>query len=234
MTPENIISREQWLSARKELLAREKALTRERDAVTASRQALPWVQLEKTYDFETDTGEVTLPELFGDRSQLIVYHFMFGPEWREGCVSCSFWADSYNGIEPHLNARDIAFVAVSRAPMSMIAPFKKRMGWTFSWVSSFGNSFNADFHVSFGSDHKPEEPVFYNFREDGFSAMDEAHGTSVFAKDDSGAVYHTYSTYGRGLDITNAAYSYIDLTPKGRDEPSEGNPMSWVRHHDRY
>ena len=216
MTPENIVSRDQWLDARRNLLAREKALTKERDAITASRQALPWVQLEKTYVFETDTGETTLPELFGDHSQLIVYHFMFGPEWREGCVSCSFWADSFNGIEPHLNQRDIAFVAVSRAPMSKIAPFKKRMGWTFNWVSSHGNSFNADFNVSFGSDHKPEEPVFYNFREDGFSPMDEAHGTSVLAKGDDGAIYHTYSTYGRGLDITNAAYSYIDLTPKGR------------------
>jgi len=234
MTPENIVSRDQWLEARRKLLAREKALTKERDAITASRRALPWVRLEQTYVFETDTGEATLPELFGNHSQLIVYHFMFGPEWDEGCVSCSFWADSFNGIEPHLNERDIAFVVVSRAPMSKIAPFKQRMGWSFNWVSSHGTSFNADFHVSFGSDHKPEEPVFYNFREDAFSPMDEAHGTSVLVKGDDGAVYHTYSTYGRGLDITNAAYSYIDLTPKGRNEPSEGNPMAWVRHHDRY
>ena len=234
MNPENIVSRDQWLEARMELLNREKALTRERDALTASRRALPWVKLEKDYVFETDTGTATLSELFGDRSQLIVYHFMFGPEWREGCVSCSFWADTFNGIEPHLAGRDIAFVAISRAPMSMIAPFKKRMEWDFTWVSSNTNSFNADFDVSFGSGHKPEEPVFYNYREGAFSPMDEAHGTSVLAKGDDGTIYHTYSTYGRGLDITNAAYSYIDLTPKGRSEPAEGNPMAWVRHHDRY
>ena len=159
---------------------------------------------------------------------------MFGPEWEEGCESCSFWADSFNNLEPHLHARDISFVAVSRAPMSLLKPFKERMGWGFNWVSSFSNSFNADFNVSFGSAHQPENLVNYNFQEDSFYPMDEAHGTSIFIKDDNGDIYHTYSTYGRGLDVTNAAYSYIDLTPLGRNEPTEGNPMAWVRHHDKY
>lgn len=234
MTMQNIVSREQWLDARRQLLAQEKALTRRQDEIAAARRQLPWVKVEKDYVFESDGGKVTLAGLFGERSQLIVYHFMFGPEWEAGCVSCSFWADNFNGLEPHLGNRDIAFAAISRAPMDKLVPFKRRMGWDFNWVSSFSNSFNADFGVSFGSDHKPEDPVFYNFTENSFYPMDEAHGTSVFARGGDGAVYHTYSTYGRGLDVTNAAYSYIDLTPKGRNEPAEGNPMAWVRHHDSY
>ena len=227
-------TREEWLAARRDLLTREKALTQAKDAIAVARRALPWVKLDKSYTFEGENGDTPLTALFGGCSQLIVYHFMFGPEWDEGCVSCSFWADSFDGLEPHLNARDIAFAAVSRAPMNMIAPFKKRMGWSFNWVSSHSNEFNADFHVSFGSDHKPEDPVYYNFREDTLFPLDEAHGTSVFAKDNGGQIHHTYSTYGRGLDVTNAAYSYIDLTPKGRSEPAGGNPMAWVRHHDSY
>ena len=234
MTTVNAVSREQWLEARRQLLAQEKDLTRRQDEIAAARRQLPWVKVEKEYVFDTDSGKVTLAGLFGERSQLIVYHFMFGPEWETGCVSCSFWADNFNGLEPHLNNRDIAFAAVSRAPMDKLTPFKQRLGWDFNWVSSVSNSFNADFNVSFGSGHKPEDPVFYNFTENTIYPMDEAHGTSVFAKGDDGTVYHTYSTYGRGLDVTNAAYSYIDLTPKGRNEPIEGNPMAWVRHHDNY
>jgi len=234
MTVQNIATRDQWLAARKELLTREKALTRQQDAIAASRRALPWVRVEKPYIFDSEQGEVSFEGLFGDHSQLIVYHFMFGPDWEEGCVSCSYWADNFNGIEPHLNDRDIAFVAISRAPLAKLEPFKKRMGWDFTWVSSFPNSFNADFNVSFGSDHKRDDPVYYNFTEDTFYPLDEAHGTSVFAKSEDGSIFHTYSTYGRGLDAANAAYNYIDMTPKGRNEPTEGNPMAWVRHHDSY
>ncbi|MEO1160940.1 MAG: DUF899 domain-containing protein [Pseudomonadota bacterium] len=234
MKPVKTSTRQEWLAARRKLLAREKLHTREQDAIAEARRDLPWVKIDKPYVFETETGNMTLADLFGNRSQLVVYHFMFGPEWEEGCKSCSFWADSFNGLEPHLNERDIAFVAISRAPIHMLMPFKKRMGWRFNWVSSHPNDFNADFHVSFGSDHKPENPVTYNFRENTFYPMDEAHGTSVFARDDTGNIYHTYSTYGRGLDATNAAYCYVDMTPKGRNEPAEGNPMAWVRHHDKY
>lgn len=234
MKPIKTGSREEWLSARKTLLEKEKAHTMQKDALSEERRALPWVKIDENYVFETETGEASLSDLFGAQSQLIVYHFMFGPEWIEGCKSCSFWADSFNGLEPHLNGRDIAFVAISRAPMSLLLPFKKRMGWNFTWVSSHANRFNADFDVSFGSDHKPENPVTYNFKEKTFYPMDEAHGTSVFAKDEAGSLYHTYSTYGRGLDVTNAAYSYIDMVPMGRNEPPAGNPMEWVRHHDAY
>lgn len=234
LNPIKVATREEWLIARKALLEKEKAHTRIKDEISQERQELPWVKLDENYVFETETGKVSLAELFGDKSQLIVYHFMFGPEWAEGCKSCSFWADSFNGLEPHLNGRDIAFVAVSRAPMSSLMPFKKRMGWSFNWVSSHSNCFNTDFNVSFSSDHNSENPATYNFQEMSSFPMEEAHGTSVFAKDEDGNIYHTYSTYGRGLDATNAAYSYIDMVPKGRDEPSEGNPMGWVKHHDAY
>lgn len=227
-------SREEWLEARLALLDAEKLHTKQKDALSAARRNLPWVKIDKSYVFETENGKVSLSDLFGDKSQLIIYHFMFGPEWESGCVSCSFWADSFNGLEPHLNNRDIAFAAVSSAPMEMLSPFKKRMGWAFNWVSSNTNTFNADFNVNAGPDHKQDEPVLYNFKEIPSYPVDEMHGTSVFAKGEDGQIYHTYSTYGRGLDITNAAYSYIDMVPKGRDEPSEGNPMAWVKHHDAY
>jgi predicted dithiol-disulfide oxidoreductase (DUF899 family) len=230
----NTATREEWLIQRRSLLEKEKVHTREKDIISEARRSLPWVKLESDYNFETETGSTTLQELFGDKSQLIVYHFMFGSDWEQGCKSCSFWADSFNGLSPHLNARDIAFVAVSRAPMSKLAPFKKRMGWGFTWVSSAPNTFNADFHVGFSSDQLNDSPKMYNFNEVDSVPVDEMHGTSVFAKDDEDNIYHTYSTYGRGLDVTNAAYSYIDMTPKGRDEPSEGNPMAWLNHHDSY
>jgi predicted dithiol-disulfide oxidoreductase (DUF899 family) len=234
MSQINIATRDAWLVARKALLEKEKAHTRLKDDLSAERQALPWVPLDKSYVFTTETSEMSLLELFGDHSQLIVYHFMYGSEWEEGCKSCSFWADSFNGLEPHLNGRDTAFAVVSRAPVSKLLPFKQRMGWDFNWVSSHQNSFNADFDVGFGSDRPAEEPVTYNFNDNAIFPMDEAHGTSVFARDTGGTVYHTYSTYGRGLDVTNAAYSYLDMTPKGRNEPGEGNPMAWVKHHDAY
>lgn len=234
MTQQNITSRTEWLKARRALLAQEKALTKQKDDLSKARKALPWVRLEKDYVFETENGETALSDLFKDRSQLIVYHFMYGPEWKAGCVSCSFWADSFNGLAPHLAARDTTFVAVSSAPMSMIAPFKKRMGWDFEWVSSSPSNFNADFHVGFYPDPPADKPMMYNFKDIETAPMEEMHGTSVFKKGDDGSVFHTYSTYGRGLDNTNAAYAYLDMTPAGRNEPSTGNPMAWVKHHDAY
>ena len=233
MKPQTIVTKDKWLAARRQLLEREKALTRQKDALAAERRSLPWVRIDGNYIFRSEAGDVRFAELFGECSQLIVYHFMYGPDWETGCVSCSFWADSFNGLQSHLQARDTAFAAVSRAPIETLTAFKTRMGWSFPWVSSFENSFNADFDVSFGSGHNPDDPVFYNFATTRYP-MDEAHGTSIFARGDDGAIYHTYSTYGRGLDVTNAAYAYLDLTPKGRDESGPGNPMAWVRHHDRY
>lgn len=227
-----IVSREVWLTERRALLEKEKAHTKLKDEITAQRQNLPWVKLDNEYLFDTDSGEKCLNDLFNGKSQLIVYHFMFGPDWKQGCVSCSYWADTFNGIASHLTARDTAFVAVSSAPMSKINEFKKRMGWEFEWVSSHQNTFNADFNVGFGGMHKNENSLMYNFKEIENSPMDEMHGTSVFARKRDKDIYHTYSTYGRGLDITNAAYAYIDMTPMGRDENSNG--MSWLRHHDSY
>lgn len=233
MTTQNTGSREDWLVARKALLDREKALSREHDALARARRELPWVRIETDYVFETENGAASLGALFGGHRQLIVQHFMLGPDWEQGCVSCSFWADNFNGTIAHLNARNIAFKVVSRAPLAKILPFKQRMGWSFDWVSSHGCSFNEDFNVSFGPGHKAEDKVFYNFHETNFPA-DEAPGASVFAKDGDGAVYHTYSTYGRGLDVLNGAYAYMDLAPFGRDEAGEGHKMGWLRHHDSY
>lgn len=224
----------EWLTARRALLEQEKAHTRMKDEITKARQALPWVPLAKDYVFETEKGEASLASLFKGHSQLIVYHFMYGPEWEAGCVSCSFWADTFNGLAPHLAARDIAFTAVSNAPFAQFNPFKRRMGWSFDWASSSPSSFNADFNVGFAPDRPADIPLMYNFKLIESSPMDEMHGTSVFAKGEDGTIYHTYSTYGRGLDITNAAYSYIDMTPQGRNEAPSGNPMSWVKHHDNY
>jgi predicted dithiol-disulfide oxidoreductase (DUF899 family) len=229
-----IASREDWLTARLELLQREKEHTKRKDEITEARRALPWVKLTKNYVFQSKDGPQDIGELFGPHSQLITYHFMFGPAWEEGCKSCSYWADSYEGLSAHLAARDIAFTAVSSAPLERLLDFKKRMGWTFNWVSSFENGFNHDFDVGFDETRPNDRSRAYNFGNMPDAFMDEMHGTSVFAKDEDGTVCHTYSTYGRGLDATNAAYAYIDLTPKGRHEPSEGNPMEWVRHHDRY
>ncbi|MBS8261853.1 DUF899 domain-containing protein [Roseibium polysiphoniae] len=230
----NIATREDWLKARLALLDRERALTKLKDEVSAARRDLPWVKVGKDYVFETEDGPKSLSQLFGQRSQLIVYHFMFGRDWEEGCKSCSFWADSYEGLAPHLAARDIAFTAISSAPLARLLAFKKRMGWNFDWVSSSENSFNHDLDVGFDEGRPKDLSRAYNFGLMPAAFMDEMHGTSVFAKDKHGVVYHTYSTYGRGLDATNAAYAYIDLTPKGRNEPSEGNPMAWLRHHDKY
>jgi predicted dithiol-disulfide oxidoreductase (DUF899 family) len=227
-----IVSQEEWISARKELLAKEKKLTRDRDALSEERRNLPWVKVDKDYVFDSPSGKVTLKELFGDKNQLVVYHFMFGPGWEQGCPSCSMIADTFDGMRVHLSARDVSFVAISRAKLSEIEAFKKRMGWTFNWLSSFNNEFNHDFHVSFTKDELEKGKVDYNYTLQEFS--DEAPGLSVFYKDQNGNIYHTYSTYGRGLDTLLHPYNYLDLVPKGRDEEGLAHSMAWVRHHDRY
>jgi predicted dithiol-disulfide oxidoreductase (DUF899 family) len=232
--PPRIASREEWLRLRTLHLAREKAHTRERDELARQRRELPWVKVDKNYLFDTPAGTRTLAELFDGRSQLVVYHFMFGPEWAEGCPSCSFVCDHLDGALPHLTARDVTLVAVSRAPMAKIAAFKQRMGWKFNWVSSHGGEFNFDFNVSFTPEEKAAGPVYYNYKTQDFPS-DEGPGASVFYKDPAtGEIFHTYSTYGRGLEPLVTTYLILDLVPKGRDEDNLAFSMAWVRHHDRY
>jgi predicted dithiol-disulfide oxidoreductase (DUF899 family) len=226
-----IASKQDWTAARLAFLEKEKAFTRARDELSAARRALPWEKVETSYLFDGADGKVSLGDLFRGRSQLIVYHFMFGPDWEAGCKSCSFWADNFERIVIHLNARDTNLVAVSRAPYPRLAAYHKRMGWTFEWVSSFGNSFNHDFAVSFTPEDLAKGAKNYNFGTQKFG-IDEAPGISVFARED-GAVYHTYSTYARGLDMLNSAYHLLDIVPKGRDESETGN-MGWLRRHDEY
>jgi predicted dithiol-disulfide oxidoreductase (DUF899 family) len=228
-----IVSQEEWLAARKAHLAKEKEFTRLRDRLSAERRALPWTRVEKRYAFEGPDGIQTLPELFDGRSQLIVYHFMLGPGWAQGCPSCSFLADHIDGAMVHLAHRDVTLVAVSRAPLAEIEAFKQRMGWRFKWLSSSGSDFNADYHVSFGKDELVKGEVYYNYGMTAFPS-EEAPGASVFYKDPDGAVFHTYSTYARGLDMLVGAYNWLDLAPKGRDEAELPWTMAWVRHHDRY
>jgi predicted dithiol-disulfide oxidoreductase (DUF899 family) len=217
-------------AARLDLLAREKELNRLRDELAAERRQLPWVRLEKSYEFDGPDGRLSMLDLFGDRSQLIVCHFMLGPGWVEGCPICSFWADSYDGTQVHLAARDAALVAVSRAPFAEIEAYRQRMGWSFRWVSSAPSDFNFDFGVSSTPEHRAAE---YNFRPVA-EPMEESPGLSVFARDDAGQVFHTYSAYSRGLDPVNAAYQLLDLTPKGRDEQDLPWTMAWLRRHDSY
>ncbi len=228
-----VVSREEWLAARRELLAREKEFTRARDQLSVERRRLPWVAVEKEYVFEGPAGQQTLVDLFHGRSQLVVYHFMFGPEWEEGCKSCSFWADNFDRIVVHLAHRDVTLVAVSRAPLEQLEAFRRRLGWSFHWVSSYGCDFNRDFHVSFTPEEMERGEVFYNFRVTRFPS-DEAPGISVFTRDVEGCIFHTYSCYARGLDMLNGAYHYLDLVPKGRDEDDLAHPMEWVRIRDRY
>jgi predicted dithiol-disulfide oxidoreductase (DUF899 family) len=213
------------------VLADEKALTRARDALNTQRRLLPMVEIEKDYRFEGPTGTNSLVDAFEGRHQLIVQHFMFDPSWDEGCKSCSFWADNFNGIPPHLRARDIAFVAISRAPLEKIEAYRKRMGWSFPWLSSFGTDFNRDLGVTFTDEEIASGRAPYNYTLQEFPD-NEAPGVSVFYRDAAGAVYHTYSAYGRGIDILNGAYNYIDLVPKGRDEGD--TTQRWVRRHDEY
>jgi predicted dithiol-disulfide oxidoreductase (DUF899 family) len=228
-----IVSPKEWIAARKELLAAEKEFTRQRDAISARRRELPWVKVETNYIFDGPNGKVSLSDLFRDKSQLVIYHFMLGPDWKEGCPSCSYLGDHFGGSLVHLNARDVAFSAVSLAPMPQIAAFKKRMGWDFQWVSSNANSFNYDYHVSFAATNKIDGKVNYNYTWMEFPS-EEAPGLSVFYRNADGEIFHTYSTYGRGLDILLGAYNFLDMTPKGRDEGGLAHTMAWVRHHDRY
>ena len=228
-----IVSREEWLGARKKLLAREKRLTHERDAIAAERRQLPWVKVEKNYVFDTPSGKQTLADLFDGKSQLIVYHFMFGPDWQEGCPSCSFIMDQTDGALTHLAQRDVSFAAISRAPISKIEAFKKRLGWKFNWVSSNGCDFNYDYHVSFTPEQKAQGKVEYNFDLMEFPSA-EAPGISVFYKDKNGTIFHTYSAYARGTEAPLGTYAYLDLVPKGRDEDGLRFTMAWLRHHDRY
>jgi predicted dithiol-disulfide oxidoreductase (DUF899 family) len=227
-----VVSRDEWIAARKAHLAKEKALTKARDQLSAERRALPWVKVEKTYVFDTPEGKKTLADLFDGRSQLIVYHFMLGPDWGEGCPSCSYLADHFDGAALHLPHRDVTLTVVSRAPLPEIAAYKKRMGWRFPWVSSYGRDFNYDFHVSFRPEQEEGE-VYYNYEMSDFES-DEMPGLSVFIKDASGAIFHTYSAYARGLDILVGTYNFLDLVPKGRDEAELPWTMAWVRRHDDY
>jgi predicted dithiol-disulfide oxidoreductase (DUF899 family) len=228
-----VVSREDWLAARRQLLSKEKEFTRLRDRLSGERRELPWVKVEKTYVFDGPDGRETLAELFDGRGQLMVYHFMFGPEWEQGCPSCSFLSDHIDGANLHLPQRDVTLLAVSRAPLAQIEAFKERMGWRFKWVSSYENDFNRDYHVSFTDDEMAQGEVYYNYGMEQFPS-EEAPGISVFYKDPDGAVFHTYSAYARGLDMLVGAYNYLDLAPKGRDEAALPWTMAWVRHHDRY
>jgi predicted dithiol-disulfide oxidoreductase (DUF899 family) len=229
-----VVSEDKWTAARRELLREEKELTRMHDQIAARRRELPWVKVEKAYTFDSPGGPVSLAELFNGRSQLAVYHFMLGPDWSEGCPSCSFIADHLAPTVPHLQARDVSLAVVSRAPIAEILPFKERMGWGFNWVSSHRNDFNFDYHVSFTEEEMARKTVYYNYELREFP-NDEAPGFSVFAKDENGDIYHTYSTYGRGVEQFMGTYTILDSMPKGRDEePTKFYKMDWVRYHDSY
>lgn len=234
-TPQHpkIVSQEEWLAARQQLLDKEKKLTRERDALAAERRKLPWVRVEKNYVFDSPSGKKTIAELFDGRSQLMIYHFMFGPGWEAGCPSCSIVGDHLGGSVTHLANRDVTLAAVSRAPLPTIEAFKNRMGWRFKWYSSFGNDFNRDYNVSFTKDEVASGKMYYNYKTQKFPS-EEGPGASVFYKDGNGTVFHTYSAYARGLEPVMGIYNWLDLAPKGRDEGMMPHPMAWVRHHDRY
>jgi predicted dithiol-disulfide oxidoreductase (DUF899 family) len=227
-----VVSQAEWLAAHKQFLSREKELTHLSDRLAQERRTLPWVRVEKSYTFDTPAGKKTLAELFDGRSQLAIYHFMFGPEWKEGCPSCSMAADHFDGNTAHLAQRDVTFMAISRASLPQIEAFKQRMGWRFPWVSSSANDFNRDFHVSFTKEDLARDNI-YNFGTTGFPS-DEAPGMSVFYKDAAGSVFHTFSGFGRGLEALLGVYTFLDRVPKGRDEYALPHPMAWVRHHDRY
>jgi predicted dithiol-disulfide oxidoreductase (DUF899 family) len=228
-----IVSKDEWLASRNALLKKEKEFTLLRDKLGQQQRDMPWVLVDKEYLFDGPNGKQTLSDLFDGRSQLIVYHFMYDPNWDAGCPSCSFWADNFNGIVVHLNQRDVTMIAVSKAPYSKIGEYKKRMGWNFKWVSSYDNDFNFDYHVSFTLEELSEKKAFYNYNlQDTHSP--EREGVSVFYKDTAGHVFHTYSAYARGIDVLNVAYHYLDLVPKGRDEDGHEFPQFWVRRHDEY
>jgi len=234
MTQHRIVSQAEWLEARKALLAKEKAFTRMRDQLSAERRALPWVKVDKPYVFEGPHGRETLADLFDGRSQLIVKHFMLGPGWETGCVGCSFEVDHVDGALVHLEHHDVSYAVVSRAPFAEIEAFRQRMGWRFKWVSSHGNDFNYDYHVSFTPDEIASGAAYYNYQTQKIG-IDEMSGRSVFYRDENGDIFHTYSAYARGGEMFLGTYSYLDITPNGRSETGPGHNLTdWVRHHDRY
>jgi len=226
-----VVSSGKWLTARKKLLAKEKAFTRARDRLSKARRELPWELVTKEYVFDGPSGREALAQLFDGRSQLVVYHFMFGPDWEAGCPHCSRWADNFNGVIVHLNQRDVTMIAVSRAPYAKLAAYRQRMGWSFKWVSSLGTDFNFDFHVSFTPEEMAKKKAFYNFKMRHPEAS-EREGISVFTKDPKDKVFRTYSTFARGIDMMSIDYQFLDLVPKGRDEGGRG--PYWVRRHDEY
>jgi predicted dithiol-disulfide oxidoreductase (DUF899 family) len=230
-----VVSHDEWLHARIALLEREKELSRVRDEVARERRSLPWERVDKSYVFDTVNGKQTLGDLFEGRRQLVVYHFMFAPEAKEGCPHCSFWADSFDALAlhgEHLHQRDTTFVAVSRAPLEKLEAFKRRLGWSFKWVSSDDGDFNYDFGVSFRPEDRKRKTGVYNYTPGETGA--DREGASAFYRDESGTIFHTYSTYARGIDLLNLTYNFLDLTAKGRDEDHLGDTQAWVRHHDRY
>jgi predicted dithiol-disulfide oxidoreductase (DUF899 family) len=231
MENRKVVPRDEWLAARRQHLIREKEFTRLRDRLSEERRELPWEAVIKNYVFDGPRGKETLPELFDGRSQLVVYHFMFGPDWEQGCPSCSFWADNFNDVIVHLNHRDVTMIAASRAPYAKLAAYEARMGWTFKWVSSGGTDFNFDYQASFTPEALAAKKALFNYtmQDPGVS---EREGVSVFYKDAAGSVFHTYSAHARGIDMLNTAYHYLDITPKGRDEG--GRNQYWVRRHDQY
>ena len=230
MTSHRVVSPQEWLAARRQLLDKEKAFTRLRDELSRERRELPWERVEKSYTFEGPNGRESLADLFAGRSQLIVYHFMYGAEAEAPCKACSFWADNFNAIIPHLNQRDVSMVAVSRAALPKLQAFRQRLGWSFKWLSSGGTDFNYDYHVSF----RPDQPgAQHNYGSKTDSMSDHA-GVSVFFKNESGSIFHTYSCYARGLDMLNTAYHYLDLVPKGRDEADLPYTVAWLNYRDRY
>jgi predicted dithiol-disulfide oxidoreductase (DUF899 family) len=227
-----VVTEKEWINARKKLLSKEKKFSKLRDELNLQRRKLPWVKVEKDYVFEGPKGKVSFADLFGGKNQLLIYHFMFGPGWVDGCPHCSFWADHYDSVNLHIGQRDIALVVVSRAPWKEIAPFKKRMGWKFDWVSSGKTSFNFDFNVSFTPEEIKNRKAVYNFAPLNMD-IDEREGVSAFYKDKNGDIYRTYSSYARGIDLMNTTYNFVDLTAKGRDE-KPGQAQDWVRYKDEY
>ena len=231
MTDHRVVSPDEWLAARKALLTKEKAFTRLRDELSRERRELPWVKVDRPYSFDGPKGKETLAELFDGRSQLVVYHFMFSPDWQAGCKHCSFWADNFDRVVVHLNHRDVTMLAVSRAPYAKLEAYEKRMGWTFKWVSSGETTFNFDYHASFTPQEVATKSGQFNFTIQDPHESDR-EGVSVFYKDAAGNIFHTYSTYARGIDMFNTAYNYLDIVPKGRDEGGRG--PYWIRRHDEY
>jgi predicted dithiol-disulfide oxidoreductase (DUF899 family) len=233
METHKVVLHDEWIAARKAYLAEEKTFTRARDALSKKRRELPWEKVEKNYVFGTANGKQSLGDLFGSKSQLIVYHFMLGPGWEAGCPSCSYLADHFDGAVVHLAQRDVAFAVISRAPLPEIETFRQRMSWKFKWVSSFGGDFNYDYQVSRGPQEKADGEVYYNYELTKFPS-EERPGLSVFFRNAAGEIFHTYSSYGRGLDMLIGTYHFLDMVPKGRDEDGLNFSMAWVRHHDRY